>query len=51
MAEDHARCLASGMDDFLSKPVQLQDVAEMLRRWLPPQEGEANRVEMPARVA
>ena len=50
-AEDHARCLAIGMDDYLSKPVQLQDVAEILRRWLPPQEGEANRVEMPARVA
>ena len=50
MAEDRARCQAVGMDDFLSKPVQSGDLSEMLRRWLPPQEGETNRV-APARAA
>jgi CheY-like chemotaxis protein len=35
MAEDRAHCLASGMDDFISKPIQLKDVSAMLHRWLP----------------
>jgi CheY-like chemotaxis protein len=38
MAEDRAHCLASGMDDFISKPIQLKDVSAMLHRWLPVQE-------------
>jgi CheY-like chemotaxis protein len=34
MEGDRERCLASGMDDFLSKPFTLQQVATLLRRWL-----------------
>jgi CheY-like chemotaxis protein len=32
-ADDRARCLNSGMDDYLSKPVKLQALGEMLDTW------------------
>jgi CheY-like chemotaxis protein len=33
---DVVRCREAGMDDYLSKPVQLHALEEMLRAWLPP---------------
>ncbi len=36
MAGDREKSLASGMDDHIAKPVQERQLAEALRRWLPP---------------
>lgn len=39
---EQSRALASGMDGYLSKPVDLHRLAEMLRRWIPV-EGRGSR--------
>lgn len=47
LPEDRARCLAAGMDAYVSKPVQSTVLAEVLARWTqaaspgPPQQTEA----------
>jgi signal transduction histidine kinase/CheY-like chemotaxis protein len=33
MAEDRQRCLACGMDDYLSKPISLSELQASLNRW------------------
>lgn len=35
LPSDRDRCLATGMDDYLSKPFFLDDIKRMVSRWLP----------------
>ncbi|TWH46717.1 ATP-binding protein [Sporomusa sp. KB1] len=35
MPDEQQQCLAAGMDDCLVKPVSLQDIKQMVERWLP----------------
>ncbi len=36
MKGDRERCIASGMCDYVAKPVRKQDLIKTLNRWLPP---------------
>jgi CheY-like chemotaxis protein len=35
MDGDRQRCIDAGMDDFISKPMRHQHLADTLRRWIP----------------
>jgi len=35
MSSDREQCISAGMNDYLSKPIQMQEVAEIIDRYLP----------------
>jgi CheY-like chemotaxis protein len=35
MQGEAQRCLDAGMDDYLSKPLRMQELGAMLAKWLP----------------
>jgi len=41
MSETRERCLEAGMNDYLTKPLEPQELDEALKRWLTPAVGEA----------
>jgi signal transduction histidine kinase len=47
MQGDQAKCLQSGMNDYLTKPVSLQSVADILLKWLPQPEASESSAHVP----
>ena len=45
MKGDREKCLAAGMDDYLSKPLSLNDLSATLVKWFPPQVEDQLRTE------
>jgi CheY-like chemotaxis protein len=48
MEGDRERCLAAGMDEYLSKPIKLEALQALLERWTNPAEKEKEKAAEPA---
>jgi CheY-like chemotaxis protein len=40
MEGDRERCLAAGMNDYIAKPIRVDDLRAVLARWTAPQSSE-----------
>ena len=40
MRGESEKCIEAGMDDYLSKPVRLEALRDMLARWMPAEKTE-----------
>jgi signal transduction histidine kinase/HPt (histidine-containing phosphotransfer) domain-containing protein len=45
MRGDRERCLAAGMDDYISKPIDATELFTVLKRWLPQIDGKPEKIE------
>jgi signal transduction histidine kinase/CheY-like chemotaxis protein/HPt (histidine-containing phosphotransfer) domain-containing protein len=50
MAGDREKCLAAGMDDYMSKPLNRALLEQTLRKWLPATTATATAIGSPARA-
>jgi HPt (histidine-containing phosphotransfer) domain-containing protein len=49
MQGDREACLKAGMDDYLSKPIELNDLRAMIQRWMPAEEPIVKQATIPSR--
>jgi PAS domain S-box-containing protein len=51
MAGDRELCIASGMDDYIAKPMRRGELADALHRWIPPMPADGAPAQAEARPA
>ncbi len=50
MRGDRQKCLDAGMDDYLSKPIEREDLAAAIRRWIHKKPGPDNCLQVPSPI-